>query len=81
VRGGATTGTHTSWKAYGTYKRKGKKKCKNPNIELAAQLEETEIIRMAQLHHHESPPQHFLRDYGSSDGKQCHGNEQEHNKY
>jgi hypothetical protein len=34
---------------------------------------------MAQLHHHESPSRHFLQDYVSSDGKQCHDQKQEHN--
>jgi hypothetical protein len=34
---------------------------------------------MEQLHSHENPAQRFLQDYGSSDEKQCHDHEQEHN--
>jgi hypothetical protein len=34
---------------------------------------------MAQLHHHKNPSEPFLQDYGSSDEKQCHDHEQEHN--
>jgi hypothetical protein len=34
---------------------------------------------MAQLHHHEDPSLRFLQEYGSSDEKQYHDHEQEHN--
>jgi hypothetical protein len=49
------------------YKLKGLKEDKNPNSERAAKLEHTEIIRLAQLHHHEGPS-HVSREYGSSVG-------------